>query len=166
MRRKKHKIYGPDVPATNRDWTIKFGRIDFSARSQRPQEPFFAVIGEKLPFGAINQVKKHLRQRTKTRPIGVYVAHDSMGWPRYIGQGNIFSRLKARHALNRRELYYFSFYLLNDRHREKEIETMLIRVAGPLLHYNVQKKRLDASPGSVRNYAVGTQFYERKSKRK
>jgi hypothetical protein len=153
------------VAVDDRDWVVKFGVVSSTLRNQRFRAPFFDVVGEKIPFTALNAVARHLKARLKRRPNGIYVAHDSMGWPRYVGRGSIFGRLKSRHKKGRRELYYFSFYVLKDKEREKEIETMLIRAAGPLLHYNVQKKRIDTRAGSLRDYGVGTRFYERRPKR-
>ena len=75
------------------------------------------------------------------------MAHDSMGHARYAGRGNIFSRLNARHKAQPLELEYFSFYVVLDKQHEREIETALIRVAGPQLVFNSQKKRVTNEPG-------------------
>ena len=52
-----------------------------------------------------------------------------------------------------------------DKAHEREIETLLIRSAGPHLQFNTQKKRVDIAPGNVRDCEAGTEFYERQSKR-
>ena len=48
---------------------------------------------------------------------------------------------------------------------EREVETLLIRVAAPMLYFNERKKRLDLSPGSIRDYEPRTQFFERHYKK-
>ncbi|MGC2745261.1 MAG: hypothetical protein WA672_18995, partial [Candidatus Angelobacter sp.] len=96
---------------------------------------------------------------------GVYVAHDSMGYARYIGRGSIFQRLTARKATQMLELKYFSFYVVKEKKHEREIETLLIRAAGPLLQFNTKKKRLTISAGNIRDYEAGTLFFERHYKK-
>ena len=88
-----------------------------------------------------------------------------MGCPRYIGRGNVFSRLALRKRRHPLELAYFSFYIVSTKKHEREIETLLIRAASTLLHFNEKKKRIDISPGSVRDYEPGIRFYERQRKK-
>jgi len=88
-----------------------------------------------------------------------------MGTPRYIGRGNIASRLRSRHEHNPNELLYFSFYVVKDKVHEREVETLLIRASGPSLHFNQRKKRVDIKPGNVRDYEAGTLFYERQQRK-
>ena len=86
-----------------------------------------------------------------------------MTYARYIGRGNIFQRLAVhKDAL---ELKYFSFYVVEDKKHEREIETLIIRAAGPLLQFNTKKKRLSISVGSIKDYEAGTLFFERRYKR-
>lgn len=59
------------------------------------------------------------------------------------------------------ELLYFSFYVLGNTVHEREVETLLIRAAGPQLNFNKSKKRLDIQPGDIRDYEAETIFYER-----
>jgi hypothetical protein len=80
---------------------------------------------------------------------GVYMAHDSMGYARYIGRGAIFARLRARAKAQELELKYLSFYVVKQQKHEREIETLLIRAAGPMLQFNTKKKRLTISAGSI-----------------
>jgi hypothetical protein len=96
---------------------------------------------------------------------GVYVAHDSMGCPRYIGRGSIFSRLAARQKAQQLELKYFSFYVVEEKKHEREIETLLIRAAGQLLEFNTTKKRVTILCGNLRDYEGGTKFFERRYER-
>jgi hypothetical protein len=84
-----------------------------------------------------------------------------MGEARYIGRGNIFTRLAGHKKAHRLELQYFSFYVVEDRKHEREIETLLIRAAGPLLHFNEKKKQLTIDPGSISDYEANTRFFER-----
>lgn len=60
------------------------------------------------------------------------------------------------------ELKYFSFYVVEDKKHEREIETLLIRAAGPLLLFNTKKKRLTISSGNLLDYEAGTRFFERR----
>ena len=122
------------------------------------------MLGEKLPFEAINKVNAYLRNAGIPRN-GVYIAHDSMGHARYIGRGRIFTRLRARLKSQALALKYFSFYVVEEKKHEREIETLLIRAAGPMLQFNTKKKRLTISAGSLLDYESGTQFFERKYKR-
>lgn len=117
-----------------------------------------------LPFEALSAVNKYLRDN-KIRRNGVYLAHDSMGYARYIGRGRIFQRLRARLKDQVLELKYFSFYVVEERKHEGEVETRLIRAAGPLLQFNTNKKRVTISPGRLLDYEAGTHFFERRYKR-
>jgi hypothetical protein len=63
------------------------------------------------------------------------------------------------------ELKYFSFYVVEERKHEGEIETLLIRAAGPLLQFNTKKKRVTISTGRLLDYEAGTQFFERRYKK-
>jgi hypothetical protein len=85
-----------------------------------------------------------------------------MGYARYIGRGRIFSRLLARQKVQILELKYFSFYVVEEKKHEREIETLLIRAAGPLLQFNTKKKRLTISAGNLNDYEAGTLFFERR----
>ena len=124
----------------------------------------FKVVGEKLPIEALDAVRKELKAR-RLQAEGVYVAHDSMGYARYVGRGNIFNRLKARANASILEIKYFSFYVVQDKVHEREIETLLIRIGAPMLYFNERKKRLDLSPGNIGDYEPGTQFLERHYKK-
>lgn len=88
-----------------------------------------------------------------------------MGYARYVGRGAIFTRLKAGARQSTLEIAYFSFYVVEEKNHEREIETLLIRAAGPLLYFNERMKRLSLSPGNIRDYEPGTEFYERQYKR-
>jgi hypothetical protein len=123
----------------------------------------FKVVAEKLPYESIDDVRKDL-ELLQVAPNGVYVAHDSMGYARYVGRGKIFSRLKT-HRKAHPELLYFSFYVVENKSHEREIETLAIRAAGPQLHFNTRKRRVDIAPGSVKDFEAGTRFYERQGRR-
>jgi hypothetical protein len=150
-------------------WVVHFGTLKPAAKIGRPSkadktERLFRVIGEKLPYEALTHVKNHLRREGYSSQ-GVYVAHDSMGCPRYIGRGDIFQRLAARKKAQRLELEYFSFYVVEEKMHEREIETLLIRAAGFLLEFNDKKKRVGIAPGGVSDYEAGTVFYVRRYER-
>jgi hypothetical protein len=146
------------------DWKICYGELKRGQGRPAKSEHLFRVVGEKIPCSALPEVKKHLKEEGHTFQ-GVYVAHDSMGCPRYIGRGNIFSRLEARKKAQKLELEYFSFYVMSEKKHEREVETLLIRAAGFLLQLNDRKKRVGISPGNIRDYEAGTYFYERQYKR-
>lgn len=146
-------------------WVVHFGELQRIKKLGRTPnaaktEHLFRVVGEKLPFESLPTVRKHLKDSGYTSQ-GVYVAHDSMGCPRYIGRGNIFDRLVARKKAQRLELEYFSFYVVSEKKHEREIETLLIRAAGFLLEFNDKKKRIGIAPGNVNDYEAGTVFYQR-----
>jgi len=151
-------------------WVVHFGELQRTRNGPgRPPtasktEHLFRVIGEKLPFEALGAVKKHIREKGYTSQ-GVYVAHDSMGCPRYIGRGSIFERLAARKKTQQLELEYFSFYVVAEKKHEREIETLLIRAAAFLLEFNDRKKRIGIAPGNVNDFEAGTVFYERRYER-
>ncbi len=145
-------------------WTVRFGKLKPSPGRPEAVQGLFRVVGEKIPFEAIRKVSNRLKADGITRS-GVYVAHDSMGYARYIGRGRIFSRLLARWNAQRLELKYFSFYVVENKKHEREMETLLIHAAGPLLQFNTKKKRLTISAGSLNDYEAGTLFFERQYKK-
>lgn len=157
------KVEG-EVWTDNVDWAVKHGQLKRGKGRPGNVQALFRAVGEKLPLEAINSVRKHLKQRG-VGVTGIYVAHDSMGTPRYIGRGNIFGRLRSRHKENPHELIYFSFYVVKDKVHEREVETLLIRAAGDSLYFNQRKKRVDIKPGNVRDYEAGTLFYERQQRK-
>jgi hypothetical protein len=147
--------------SNDKQWTVRFGRISAGRGAAGNVKRLFLVVGEKIPFEVINAVSKYLKDN-KIRRNGVYIAHDSMGYARYIGRGGIFNRLRSCRDSHRLEVKYFSFYVVEQRKHEGELETLLIHAAGPLLQFNTKKKRVTISPGSLRDYAVGTRFFERR----
>jgi hypothetical protein len=148
---------------SNAQWTVRFGRVN-AGRGSTGAKRLFRVVGEKLPFEAIHAVEKYVKSKGMPKN-GVYLAHDSMGCPRYIGRGRIFSRLVARQKAQVLELKYFSFYVVEEKKHEREIETLLIRAAGPLLEFNTKKKRVTIRTGSLLDYESGTKFFERRYER-
>lgn len=145
-------------------WTVQHGELKRQQGNPGKTEHLFRAVGEKLPFESLAAVEKHLLSKD-LGTTGVYVAHDSMGFPRYIGRGAIFKRLRERKKAQELELAYFSFYVISEKKHEREIETLLIRAAGPLLEFNSRKKRIDISPGDIRDFEAGTFFYERQYKK-
>ena len=145
-------------------WNVQFGELKRKKGNPGKAEHLFRVVGEKLPFEALADVRNYVRERG-FGTTGVYVAHDSMGFPRYIGRGAIFGRLKTRKDSQDLELVYFSFYVVSEKKHEREIETLLIRAAGPLLEFNTRKKRVGIKPGNIRDYEAGTYFFERQHKK-
>jgi hypothetical protein len=145
-------------------WTVGHGRLVPGRGRPRKTLRLFKVLGEKLPIASLDNVAAEVRQRGFGEE-GVYVAHDSMGYVRYAGRGRIFQRLKDRAKTNRLEIAYFSFYVVQAKVHEREVETLLIRVAAPMLYFNDRKKRLDLRPGNIADYEPGTEFFERHHKK-
>jgi hypothetical protein len=145
----------------DKEWIVRFGSLNAGRGAAGGVKRLFRVVGEKLPIDAINKVNGYLRDQEIGRQ-GVYVAHDSMGFARYIGRGRIFSRLRSCRDSYTLEVKYFSFYVVAEKKHEREIETLLIHAAGPLLEFNTKKKRTTISPGSIQDYEAGTKFFERR----
>ena len=145
-------------------WRVHCGNL--CRRRGRPgkTKPLFLAVAEKLPYDCLESVRRDFRERGFPMN-GVYIAHDSMGVPRYIGRGRIFNRLKLRRKTQPLELVYFSFYVVSEKIHEREIETLLIRAAATQLHFNTRKKRVDIESGNIRDYEAGTLFYERRRRR-
>jgi hypothetical protein len=114
-----------------------------------------------LSWKALPYVSKHLKDM-KVKRVGVYMAHDSFGVARYGGRGNIFSRLRSHKRKYFRELLYFSFYIIENKTHEREIENVILRAAGPQMVLNQRKVRDGIDPGSVGDYEPGTKFFRRK----
>jgi hypothetical protein len=145
-------------------WSVVEGKLVPGPGHPGKVKPLFQIVGEKLPIQSLRTV----RDRVKSLGIpqtGVYAAHDSMGFPRYIGRGNVFWRLGDHWRRYELQLHYYSFYIVLNKAHEREIETLLIRAAGPLLQFNDKKKRVDLRAGSVRDYEAGTRFFERQRKK-
>lgn len=149
---------------SNAIWTVTHGKLARSAGNPGRVKPLFKAVGEKIPYEFINDVEKHFKAAGLVRK-GVYIAHDSMGYPRYIGRGQIFDRLRLRRKLQELELAYFSFFVVEEPLHERQIETIMIRGAGPLLDFNARKVRTDIQAGDVRDFEAGTVFVERQYKK-
>lgn len=158
------KVIAERVFGDHAGWTVHYGELRRGRGRPPKTEHLFRVVGEKLPYASLPAVKRHLRDEGHLAQ-GVYVAHDSMGCPRYSGRGNIFVRLEARKKAYPLELEYFSFYVVSEKKHEREVETLLIRAAGFLLEFNDRKKRIGIQAGNVRDYEAGTVFYERQRQR-
>jgi hypothetical protein len=164
---KLRRAYMPG-PAIFEDsqWKIFQGRLVPPPGRPTKIKSIFKVFGEKLPKAALLKIKKAAQaQLAVKKPNGVYVAHDSLGYPRYIGRGAIFGRLRSHFKTHPLELHYFSFYIVENKLNEREIETLLIHVAGPVLHFNDRKKRDDLATARVGDFEAQTEFFERVIKR-
>jgi hypothetical protein len=151
-------------------WVVKSGKLVPGRGKPTGGKSLFSHVAEKIPFEALDAVRKHYLEHDHTKD-GVYVAHDSMGYARYAGRGDVFARLKARYKAAQLELKYFSFYIVASKKHEREVETLMIRLGGPHLHFNARKKRVDIQAGNIQDYEPGTRFIERqkpkgKAKRK
>ena len=148
----------------DRVWSVHFGELKRPVGHPGKTEHLFKVIAEKIPYAALQPLKKDMKNRNLPQN-GVYMALDSMGVPRYIGRGKIFSRLAKIRKAHSLELAYFSFYIVVEKKHEREIETLLIHMTGPLLEFNEKKKRSGIEHGSIRDYEAGTIFYDRQRKK-
>ena len=146
------------------NWSVIYGELRKGPGRPSSIKPLFQYVGEKIPFGALRKVEKKLDE-LEAEKRGVYIAHDSVGTARYIGRGNIFTRLNERKKKHPKELVYFSFFVVKDKQHEREIETLLIRGAGPLLGFNKKKKSVGIPSGNVRDYEPGTYYFERQTKK-
>lgn len=146
------------------NWSVIYGELRKGPGRSRRIKPLFQYVGEKIPFDALVKVEKKLKE-LGVKKRGVYVAHDSMGTARYVGRGDIFDRLKIRKKQHPNELVYFSFFVVEDKQHEREVETLLIRGAGPLLEFNDRKKSVGIPSGDVRDYEPGTFYFERQKKK-
>ena len=153
-----------EVRARDKDvWSDDLWRVwrgELRRRPGRPARSLFSVVAEKLPYDSLNSISAAMKEHGLSRS-GVYVAHDSMGTARYIGRGWIFPRLRAHYRKYSLILHYYSFYVIPNRSHEREVETLLIRAAGPLLEFNQRKKRSTTSAGSIRDYEAGTVYFQR-----
>src|SRR5688572_30305882 len=94
-------------------WVVHYGKLKRGQGHPGKTPNLFRCLGEKLPWESLASVKKQLDQSNIPRQ-GVYIAHDSMGCPRYSGRGNIFGRLRRHGRAHPLELRYFSFYVVED----------------------------------------------------
>ena len=146
------------------NWSVMHGELKKGPGRSPKIKPLFQYVGEKIPFDALEKVEKKLKALGVERK-GVYIAHDSMGTARYVGRGDIFTRLKQRKKKHPNELVYFSFFVVKDKQHEREVETLLIRGAGPLLEFNQRKKSVGIPSGNVQDYEPGTYYFERQTKK-
>lgn len=159
----KHTI-GPLPSAKGDAWKVLYGKLKRGKGNPGKHEHLFKVFGEKLPQAYLTRVKNHVKN-SGLKSEGVYVVHDSMGCPRYIGRGSVFSRIGTRFKAQPLELRYFSFYLVSEKKHEREIETILIRASSYLLEFNEKKKKTGIAHGDVKDYEAGSYFYERQKKK-
>ncbi len=157
------KVESADVWHGN-SWVVKYGELKRGRGNPGNVANLFKVVGEKLPFDSLAKIKAALVAEGLHHQ-GVYLAHDSMGCPRYGGRGDIFSRLKQHKDAHPDELSYFSFYVVAEKKHEREVETLLIRGASFLLEFNDRKRRVGVEPGDIRDFEAGTHFFERQRKR-
>lgn len=160
MRRAKRTKRVKATVWQNAIWKVVHGKLVRAPGRPSASVSLFRVVGEKLPYDALGPVGKQMSDLGLPK-TGVYVAHDSMGFARYIGRGRIFGRLRSHKRAHPLELAYFSFFVVEDKTHEGEIETLLIRASSPLLEFNSQKKRVDIHAGNVRDFEAGTAFFER-----
>ena len=142
------------------DWAVRPGRLVPGPGRPNKTSHLFSLIGEKLPYDSLSAVRKKVEEKGK--PIrGVYLAHDSMGYARYGGRGLVFNRLLAHKRKYPSQLLYYSFYEIANKAHEREIETLILRAAGPQMVLNERKTASSFEPGNLLDYEPGTDFVER-----
>jgi hypothetical protein len=129
----------------------------------RKEKHLFKVIGEKLPLGSLRFVENTIVD-AEIVANGVYMAHDSMGVARYGGRGNIFRRLRSHRRKYRKQLVYFSFYIIENKIHEREIENAILRAAGPQMILNKRKLGDGINAGNITDYEASSYFFERHSR--
>lgn len=147
----------------DQEWNVVGGKLVPQPGRPPKTSHLFLYVAEKLPYSCLNDIRKHMKATADHRE-GVYLAHDSMGVARYGGRGQIFGRLAAHKRKYRRELVYFSFYVIKDKKHERELETAILRAAGPQMILNTRKIREGIERGSVWDYEPGTRFFERQKR--
>jgi hypothetical protein len=157
----RNKRINVEVLPVNKDWIIQFGEMRPSPGQKAKRDHLFKYVAEKLPWDALPLISRYLKSRNVKR-VGVYMAHDSFGVARYGGRGNIFSRLRSHKRKYHKELVYFSFFIIENKTHEREIENAILRAAGPQMILNQRKVRDGIDPGSVNDYEPGTKFFRRK----
>jgi hypothetical protein len=158
--RKSKRVDG-DVVFDDQNWSVVVGQLKPLPGTARKADHLFKFVAEKLPWDSLTNVAAHLKKRGVKRQ-GVYMAHDSMGVARYGGRGNIFPRLRSHKRKYKKELVYFSFYIIENKTHEREIENAILRAAGPQMILNQRKVREGIDPGRVADYEPGTNFFRRK----
>jgi hypothetical protein len=143
------------------EWQVSIGELKPVERGRRKGDHLFKYVAEKLPWDSLPAVGKYLKGLGVKRE-GVYMAHDSFGVARYGGRGRIFARLRSHKRKYTRELVYFSFYIIENKTHEREIENVILRAAGPQMVLNLRKVRDGIDPGRIGDYEPGTKFFRRR----
>ena len=162
---KSTKVVNDEV-WSDRTWKVVDGILKPAPGRPKKTERLFQIVGEKLPFNSLGEVNTKIKAILGRAPEGIYMAHDSMGVARYGGRGKIFSRLRKHKKKYPKELLYFSFYVIKSKNHERELETAILRAAGPQMILNKNKVRSDIRPGNVRDYEPGTMFFSRQNSKR
>ena len=158
---KKHVTYSSVW--SDSTWTVVAGQLRSRGRPRKIRH-LFTCIAEKLPFASLARVQRVLKNE-KIEAKGVYMAHDSIGVARYGGRGDIFTRLRSHRRKYGLQLPYFSFYIVDNKHHEREIENAILRASGGQMIFNQRKRGDGIYPGRVTDYEAGSYFFERQGKR-
>ena len=149
---------------TGGEWVVKRGRLIPGRGRPRKEGHLFRYVAEKLPFDSLPAVAKYMKEEAEHLE-GVYLAHDSMGAARYGGRGAIFTRLASHKKNYPKELLYYSFYIIENKAHEREIETAILRAAGPQMVLNTRKVASGLHPGNIGDYEPDTEFFGRQGVR-
>ena len=145
------------------NWVVVAGKLVSRGRPRKVRH-LFTCIAEKLPFESLAKVERLLKEEGLDAE-GVYMAHDSIGVARYGGRGNIFSRLRSHRRKYGGQLPYFSFYIVENKNHERELENAIIRASGQQMIFNERKKGDGIFPGRIEDYEAGSYFFQRQGKR-
>jgi hypothetical protein len=148
-------------------WKVIMGKIISKGKTSNKYKRLFTLFAEKIPIELLNDIKRKVIEKFGKygKVEGVYVLHDSMSYPRYVVRGDIFGRIISKTKKHLDELKYFSFYVIESKKHERELETLLVHVTGALLQFNERKKRLGTKPGNVLDFERETYFLELQNKR-
>jgi hypothetical protein len=141
------------------EWLVKPGKLVPGRGRPCKSSHLFRYVAEKLPFNSLEAVRTFMKKIKYSH--GVYLAHDSMGVARYGGRGAIFTRLSAHRKKYPKELLYYSFYVIENKQHQREVETAILRAAGPQMTLNTRKVAYGLHPGNIADYEPGTEFFER-----
>jgi hypothetical protein len=158
---RRSKRFDGETVFESADWSVLVGELTPTINASRKSDHLFKYVAEKLPWDSLGKVLGYLRREGSKR-TGVYMAHDSFGVARYGGRGAIFARLRSHKRKYPKELVYYSFYIIESRTHEREIENVILRAAGPQMVLNQRKVRDGIDPGRTGDYEPGTKFFRRK----
>ncbi len=148
-RQKVSRVVRETITQANDERLIE-GELKRVGRPREKDKGIILKVAERLPQWVVDYLDPE--------DNGVYVLFDSRGWPCYVGRGNIKGRVSAHFKSHAKApvIRTFSFYVVEGKAKERELETILIRLASPLLVVNDYK----VGGKNPREFEAGTRFLE------